>query len=1199
MSFTTPHVEFLNDLDNYLPLGTLILPLDPSSSLGNQFEESYPEAVYSGDLDRDHQARELHRSVWALLCLGWLRAFARKHPQAPEQIQVRVYVLPADVGGKYMERTDKHWDHLKKLMKYIDTSSERWRGTQPLKLPDKEGNHSTLEHRPENQDSLFYIFNTLPSPTPSSAVSCPVSSHAISCLLGGLNEVPGLRTNLYAYQRRSAAMMIRREVQPMRTLDPRFEEFECPTGGKYYYDRTSGLVFRSPRFYEEAKGGILAETMGLGKTLICMAAILATKGHWPSVPPQYSVEQRHTRSRVGSLMDMAAAAANRERIPWRSYLQRMSPMGEEFGNCRGILERNVPSYTVPAPEARRSRRPTNVQSGKVIRLSTATLIIVPQNLLSHWRSEIAAHINNDALQIYYVDSKESVMPPARELQLCDVVLMSKSRLEEEMSLNSNLKNPCTCAEAENSRCSAHSITSYSSPLADLHFLRIIVDEGHDFSSFGRKNNAVFALQKLQVERRWIVSGTPSSGLLGIEASTATCETLSGVDDRDSLLVKDILERRRRSGIELQLESSVQKSALLQERKDLEKLGSIVVDFLDLHPWSNTKGGNDAASWKQYIIPNDDGVRKPKSLANVLESLVVRHRVQDVEKDIKLPLLHNRTVYLEPKWHDKLSLNLFCMNLAVNAVTSERVDQDYMFHPRNRVSLNQLITNLRFSGFYWTAFTKEEVTKSIELSRKYLENKDGLEREEEGSGNLRKGDCEFLQRAIRVGEAALRSPSWTAFSAAHELGLYIDEFPQNARKAWSLTEDAPEAPLIVGASQIAKAQSYVDTHLYVSDPASGLGALGKSTMNKLWSSLQSKSTKAVKNPHHDTPNPPSPPKHRDAHLSTSIQKPATLGKRTVSRTKSIHSPKKATDERADASTAHDTASKGELMPNRHPSALKSALKSSLSTQPVDPIDRSSILSRTRLSGTASAKLSYLLDRIIVLHKSEKILIFYEGDNIAFYIAQALELLGIQFLIYTGSLSALRKSAYITTFNATETFRVLLMDVHQAAHGLHIATASRVFFVNPVWQPTVEAQAIKRAHRIGQQRPVYVETLVLKDTLEDLMLKRRKNMSAQEHHKAEKSLLDDDIMQQLIKAADFIPLLPEEADDIRKQMAPLQKPQRLFGRLNRGEAESHDPDKDLIFPDGMQVSNRKRKASTMDNGISRGSLASKQKKVGFGI
>lgn len=601
-----------------------------------------------------------------------------------------------------------------------------------------------------------------------------------------------------------------------------------------------------------------------------------------------------------------------------------------------------------------------------------------------------------------------------------------------------------------------------------------------------------------------------------------------------------------------------------------------MDFLNLKPWSNKKG-NDAASWKQYIMPADGGERKPKSLASVLESLVVRHRIEDIEKDIKLPPLHNRTVYLEPTWHDKLSLNLFILNLAVNAVTSERVDQDYMFNSKNRASLNQLITNLRHSGFYWTGFTKEEVTKSINVSRKYMEKKMLSGQSEHESGELREGDFNFLLRAIQVGENTLASPSWIAFSAAHELGLYIEDFPDDAREAWSLCKDELSYPLIMGASQVTRVQHYVDTHLYASDPASGLATLGKSTMEKLWQSLQSEIPKPEEELDHDhherspITKKRSPQKSKSALISTSIQKPVTMNKRTISRVKANSSPRKHNEamskDKINAAEEQKKVSK--------PSALKSAMKSALTKTPVDPIDQSSVLSKTRLSGTASAKLSYLLDRVISLHASEKILIFYEGDNIAYYVAQALELLGIQYLIYTGSLSADRKSAYIATFNATETFRILLMDVHQAAHGLHIAAASRVFFVNPVWQPAVEAQAIKRAHRIGQTKPVYVETLVLKDTLEDRMLHRRKNMSAQEHHKAEKSLLDDDVMAQLIQDADFIPFLPEEMKDVRRQMAPLKEPQRLFGRVAVG-MEGGDPDKDLIFPEGVKgLKERKRK------------------------
>ncbi|KAL8725396.1 MAG: hypothetical protein Q9181_006430 [Wetmoreana brouardii] len=1181
MYFHSPHVDFLKDLGNYLPLGVLNLPSGPLEGYGELWEESYPNLVSSGTPAVYENTR---KSVWPLLCLGWLRTFCRKHPLDHGQTQVRIFILPADVGGRYIERSTRDWEHVRKLMKYVDMSTEAWEGTKDPNLVD--------DPKSADHDSLFYIFNTLPSPAPSTSdVSCPFSYHAITSLLDGTEKIDGLQTDLYAYQRRSAAMMVRREAEPIRVLDPRLEEIKCPAGGKSFYDRTTGIIYRHPRYYEEAKGGILAETMGLGKTLISLAAILATKGHWPHIPPEYSLEQYQTRPEVGSLMQMAATAASRERIPWRTYLHSMSSTGNDFGNWRKALEESMPSYTIPAPETRRSRRPSTAQPGKLIRLCTATLIITPPNLFSHWRNEITAHVEEGSLKILYLDSKETLTPPVNDLLLYDVILMPKNRFEEEMA-------------AETEHCHCPSSRPHHSPLEHLHFLRIIVDEGHDFSSFGRKNNAVFALQKLHVDRRWIISGTPSSGLLGVEANTAIQETLGGVGGDDGHLVRDILESRRRSSLDSKLAPSVRKSALLEERKDLEKLGSIVVDFLNAKPWSNTKGGDDAASWRQYIIPTEDGGRKPKSLASVLESVVIRHRIEDIEKDVKLPPLYNKTVYLEPKWHDKLSLNLFTMTLAVNAVTAERVDQDYMFHPKNRGSLNQLITNLRCAGFYWTGFTKDELLKSIDVSRRYLESKSVAGQSENDCGNLRLGDFDFLRRAIQIGQTVLNCPAWNAFSAAHELGLYVEDFPQAARKSWSLIEDSssaskngPMSPLIVGAPQMFKAQQYIGAHLYEPDPTIGLGQLGKRTMDKLWQDVHSTQERTTKNG--GNPNIPESPYERQRVLiSTSTQKPVTMGKRTMSQRKQNTSPQKAASRGLSKLNVQDLIQrvKGSEQTSKSPT-LPSAIKSYFNSQPSPSIDPSSRLAKTCLSGTASAKLSYLIDRVTVLHTSEKILIFYEGDNIAFYIAQTLELLNIQFLIYTGSLSAARKSAYINTFNTTETFRVLLMDAHQAAHGLHIAAASRVFFVNPVWQPTVEAQAIKRAHRIGQRRPVYVETLVLKGTLEERMWRRRKVMSAQEHHKAEKSLLDDDVMAKLILEESFLPLGEEEMrGEVRKQMAPLEHPQRIFG-INASEeivGGFGDPDKDLVFLDAAQ----KRKdvpVSIVDSSSS----VPKKKKVGFAI
>ncbi len=88
-----------------------------------------------------------------------------------------------------------------------------------------------------------------------------------------------------------------------------------------------------------------------------------------------------------------------------------------------------------------------------------------------------------------------------------------------------------------------------------------------------------------------------------------------------------------------------------------------------------------------------------------------------------------------------------------------------------------------------------------------------------------------------------------------------------------------------------------------------------------------------------------------------------------------------------------------------------------------------------------------------------------------------------------------------------------------------------------------------------------------------------MNAQEHQQAERSLLDDPVMGQIIRDARFIPLSPEEIYDVHNQIANLKTPQQVFGRVAQGAIDSGDPDADLIFPEGYSQKpkrSRKRKS-----------------------
>lgn len=268
--------------------------------------------------------------------------------------------------------------------------------------------------------------------------------------------------------------------------------------------------------------------MGFGKTLICLAVVLATKGHWPEVPPEYSLGRHPVRHKVGTLAEMAASAIGRARIPWRTYFQDLAKAGEYHDRCIALLEQNIGSYIIPSSQMRPSRNASTAATLQRIRLCTATLIVVPLNLFTQWQNEISAHVEEDTLSILAVQALDTLFPSIDELLNCDIVLISKERFEREMKpleinpTTSKRNIQCICSATDNCSCAAAG-PSYHSPLRKLHFLRIIVDEGHQFASSGGTNNMMWGLQRLRVDRRWIVSGTPSAGLIG----AVSCNQVSG------------------------------------------------------------------------------------------------------------------------------------------------------------------------------------------------------------------------------------------------------------------------------------------------------------------------------------------------------------------------------------------------------------------------------------------------------------------------------------------------------------------------------------------------------------------------------------------------------------------------------------------------------------------------------------------------
>jgi SNF2 family DNA or RNA helicase len=70
-------------------------------------------------------------------------------------------------------------------------------------------------------------------------------------------------------------------------------------------------------------------------------------------------------------------------------------------------------------------------------------------------------------------------------------------------------------------------------------------------------------------------------------------------------------------------------------------------------------------------------------------------------------------------------------------------------------------------------------------------------------------------------------------------------------------------------------------------------------------------------------------------------------------------------------------------------------------------------------------------------------------------------------------------------------MFLISLKAGGLGLNLTAAEYVFLLDPWWNPAVEAQAIDRAHRIGQTRRVFAYRLIAKDTVEEKVLQLQQN------------------------------------------------------------------------------------------------------------
>jgi SNF2 family DNA or RNA helicase len=132
--------------------------------------------------------------------------------------------------------------------------------------------------------------------------------------------------------------------------------------------------------------------------------------------------------------------------------------------------------------------------------------------------------------------------------------------------------------------------------------------------------------------------------------------------------------------------------------------------------------------------------------------------------------------------------------------------------------------------------------------------------------------------------------------------------------------------------------------------------------------------------------------------------------------------------------------------------------------------------------SSAKLDALLPQIQeLLEEGHKTLVFSQFTSMLAIVKQHLDREGIVYEYLDGQTR--NRKERVERFQTDEKCGVFLISLKAGGLGLNLTAADYVFILDPWWNPAVETQAIDRAHRVGQTRPVFAYRLIARHTVEE--------------------------------------------------------------------------------------------------------------------
>jgi hypothetical protein len=269
--------------------------------------------------------------------------------------------------------------------------------------------------------------------------------------------IDGMRSSLYPYQCRTVSAMVARELDPAAATHPLYLALTGPEKNTFYYQPTTMEILLERPLVQQNRGGVLCEELGTGKTVMILSLILATRHQLPQpdstalhtcavltplalkyFPSEDFENARSFSAKVRGTIRVPQRRANagtRSSVPTlREYLthyiratahQTLLSRGnihdqleERHNHLYNQLRASAPFYHAYPDDLSYvqgfdycSRRPKVARGPRAVLLTTATLVIVPENLFGQWRNEINKHCDTTVLRVLTI-GKEDKIPSA-------------------------------------------------------------------------------------------------------------------------------------------------------------------------------------------------------------------------------------------------------------------------------------------------------------------------------------------------------------------------------------------------------------------------------------------------------------------------------------------------------------------------------------------------------------------------------------------------------------------------------------------------------------------------------------------------------------------------------------------------------------------------------------------------------------------